>query len=62
MSTELTSSPRGGHLEEDTLFDLLLDLLPDREWDEATDHLARCPACEELLRRGGERLERRRIS
>lgn len=52
----------GPHLSEEHLFDLLLDLPPDAEWEEACRHLASCEACQDLLRHRGAQWERLRAS
>lgn len=66
MDKPLMSHPEqdlvGPHLDEDRVLDLLLDLLPDAELEAAGRHLALCEPCEDLLRRRGALLERRRAS
>ena len=52
----------GPHLDEDHILDLLLDLLPDAQMEEAGRHLASCKRCEDLFQRRRALLERRRAS
>ena len=52
----------GPHLDDDRVLDLLLELPPGPELEEAGRHLASCRRCEDLLRRCGTLLERRRAS
>jgi len=54
--------PEGDHLDADRILDLLLDLLPEAEREEAGRHLAICTRCEEMVIRGGAALERRRAT
>ncbi len=52
----------GPHLDEDRALDLLLDLLTEEDLAAAGRHLATCRACEDLVRRRGALLERRRAA
>jgi hypothetical protein len=52
----------GPHLDEDRALDLLLDQLSEPEVDAVGRHVARCARCENLLRRRGASLERRRAA
>jgi hypothetical protein len=66
MDTQLEPPSRAGlaepHLDEDQVLDLLLDLLPEQEIETIGQHLSCCARCEEMVRRRGASLERRRAS
>jgi hypothetical protein len=66
MDKPLTPPSESGlvesHLDEDQAIDLLLGLLPEQAFAAAGRHLSWCKQCEDLVRRRGALLERRRAS